>query len=556
VTAIAQDLIKQYDYLWSQQANFRQLWNTTAQYVMPAWDNFVGWIAEGVNRNSRIFDSTAVVANERFAAAMEQMLTPRTQVWHKLLPQDDALEDDPQVQQYLDQVNKILFSARYRPAANYASQVDECYMSLGAFGNCAMFVDERVGHGLRYRSVPLSEICWALDHAGMVDTVFRKFTMTAKQAVNQWGTKVGSKIQAIYDKNPYTDCEFLHCVRPNNDRKPGMPGPDGMAYECWYLSLIDNSVVEKAGYRSFPYAIGRYRMAPREHYGRGPATVALPHIRTLNEMRKTALRAGEKAVDPPILLAEDGVITPFNQRPGAVNYGMLSADGQPLAQPLQTAGSFQIGQELMEAEMGAINDSFLTSLFQILVQNPEMTATEALIRAQEKGAMIAPAMGRQQSEFLGPQILRELDILSAARVLPPPPPSMARSGQGIRIEYTSPLTRAMRAEEGTAIMNTIQSLGIMANLDKSVLQLFDFVAAAREMALINGTPAKLLRSDEEVDQLLQQQQQAEQGQQIVQGAPQVSMAAKNLAQAQQALAASGGGAGPAIPAPGASNAAA
>ncbi len=542
----AATLLKHYEFLWGQQANFRQLWNTTAQFVLPAHDDFIGELTEGINRNSRIFDNTAVTANERFAAAMEQMLTPRTQRWHGLSPVDPDLEDQPDVQKYLDQVVKILFASRYRPQANFASQCDECYLSLGAFGNAALFTDELAGRHLRYRSIPLNEIVWALDHSGMVDTVFRKFKFTAKQAISAWGDKVPDTVRTAYDKNPYTDLEFLHCVRPNEEQTRGGVGYKGMPIESWYISLKDKAIIERGGYRTFPYAIGRYRMAPREHYGRGPAANALPAIRTLNEQKKTALRAGQKAVDPPILLAEEGVLTPFNQRPGAANYGMLTADGVQLAQPMKIDPNFQVAEKLMDMEATAINDAFLTSLFQILVQNPQMTATEALIRAQEKGAMIAPAMGRQQSEFLGPLIVREIDILSKAGILPPPPDALQQSGQGIKIEYTSPLTRAMRAEEGTAIMNTIQAIGVMANLDKSVLNIIDMTDAAREIALINGCPAKLLRSDEQIDELVQQQQQDAQAQQLVNGAPQVSLAAKNLAQAQQAsAAAAGSNAGPA-----------
>src|SRR5258708_33669058 len=127
-------------------------------------------------------------------------------------------------------------------------------------------------------------------------------------------------------------------------------------------------------------------------------------IRTLNEEKKTILRAGQKMVDPPILLYEEGVLEAFNQRSGAANYGMLTADGEELVKPFKIDANIPLGLELMKLEAQAVNDSFLTSLFQILVENPEMTATEALIRSQEKGMLLAPTMGRQQSEFLGPLI--------------------------------------------------------------------------------------------------------------------------------------------------------
>src|SRR6267143_4838379 len=107
----ANSVIRDYEYLWQKQSNFRTLWNTTAQYVMPAWDNFIGEFAEGVNRNTRIFDSTGIIANERFAAAMEAMLTPRSQIWHNFKPDDESLDDNPAVQRYCDELKKIVFAA-------------------------------------------------------------------------------------------------------------------------------------------------------------------------------------------------------------------------------------------------------------------------------------------------------------------------------------------------------------------------------------------------------------------------------------------------------------
>jgi hypothetical protein len=548
----ANSLINQWQQLWQNQANFRNLWNTTAQYVMPAWDNFIGDWAEGVNRNYRIFDSTAVLANERFAAAMEAMLTPRSQIWHKLLPEDESLADDTEVQNWLDDVNKRLFSSRYHPEANFASQTDECYMSLGAFGNNCLFIDEVVGRCLRYRSFPLSEVCWSVNHQGMVDTIYRKFRYTARQAIQHWGKdRVPLSIAKIYASRPFEEMEFLHVIKPNHEWMPDAFGPKAMKYECWYIFLGDKSVLERGGYRSFPCAIGRYRVAPRENYGRGPATTCLPDIRTANEMQKTALRAGQKAVDPPLLLAEESVVSPFSLRPGAINYGMMTSDGKPLAMPFEAKNNFEIGEKQMQDVRGVVRDTFLNSLWMILVEQERsgqpITATEALIRAQEKGELLAPAMGRQQSEFLGPLIHRELDILQNAGQLPPIPVALLKSGRGWRIEYTSPLARALRAEEGTAIMNTIQDAAQMANLDKTVLQLIDFHDSLREMALIRGMPTKLLRSEEQVQELMEHQAQLEQQAQMASQAPQVAMGAKNLAQAAQIAGASPTGASPGAP---------
>lgn len=544
----ANSLIQHYSSLWQQQANFRALWNVAAQFCMPAWDNFIGEFAEGVNRNTRIFDSTAVTANERFAAAMESMLTPRSQIWHEIKSDDEALTDNNTVQRYLDQVNKTLFSARYHPKANFASQTDECYMSLGAFGNNALFIDEVIGHCLRYRSFPLSEIVWALNHQGMVDTVFRKFRYSAKQACDHWGKgNVPPELMRVMQTDPYKEFDFLQCIRPNTDYSPFMYGDKGKEFESWYVYLGNRSVLSRGGYRTFPCAIGRYRVAPREHYGRGPATTCLPDVRTANEMVKTGLRAGQKAVDPPILLAEDSVLNNFNQRSGANNYGMMTAEGRPLAMPFESKANWQLGEKMLGETRAVIKDTFLNTLFQILVENPNMTATEALLRAQEKGELIAPAMGRQQSEFLGPLVHREIDILSEAGQLPPPPQELVRSKRGTRLEYTSPWARALRAQEGTAIMNTTADVATIANIDPTVKYVYDWHDVAREMGKIRGMPAKLARSEEQVQALLEQaaQQQTQQAQAAQ--APAVATGIKSLAQAAQAAGASGMGGSPGAP---------
>ena len=540
-------LLRDHSYLWAQQANWRMLWNVIAQYVMPAWDNFIGTLTEGVVRTTRIFDATAISANERFAAAMEQMLTPRTQMWHDIVPADEELKDDEEVQEYCSLVRKTLFAARYRPRANFSSQCDEIYMQLGAFGNGPMLVDETMGKHLIYRSIPMNEVCWALDAAGMVDVLYRKFPFTAHQILQMGknhGWDVPPQVLKAHEKTPYQDFEVLHCVQPNSERVRGAVGHKGMPYASWYILCEERHMLASGGYRTFPYGVARYRMAPREHYGRSPAAVALPAIRTLNEQKKTALRAGQKAVDPPLLLAEEGALTPFNLRAGALNYGMLSSDGTPLVQPLQVPSNYEIAKELMELEASAINDAFLVSLFQILVQNPDMTATEALIRAQEKGMLIAPAMGRQQSEFLGPIIAREIDLLSHAGVLPLPPRQLLESEQGLKIEYTSPLSKLMRAEEAQTILTTVNGLSQMAAVKPEVLDVIDWRETPREFAEASGFPGKLLLPPDQVEAIQAQREQQLQAAQIAQAAPGVSQAAKNLADAHQTMAGGGQGAAP------------
>ena len=87
--------------------------------------------------------------------------------------------------------------------------------------------------------------------------------------------------------------------------------------------------------------------------------------------------------------------------PGRINGGGVTQDGRLLIHALPT-GDVNLGADMMQMEEKAINDAFFVSLFQILVETPEMTATEVIERVKEKGLLLAPRLpgadlSRQQS---------------------------------------------------------------------------------------------------------------------------------------------------------------
>lgn len=519
--------------MWADRSIFEQHWREIAERILPRGDHFRVNRQPGDKHTEKVFDATGNLALDRFAAAMESMLTPRTQRWHKLSIQDEKLNNDPAVRAYLDEVTQRLFNARYAPNANFASQANEVYISLGAFGTGGMFIDESVGRGLRYRSIHLSELFVQENHQGVIDTVHRKFNFTARQAVQAFGIdRVSERIKTAYEKQPEQTFEFLHCVKPNEEIKPSRRDYRGMEFASYYISVADRDIVQEGGYRAMPYAVGRYVTGPKEIYGRSPAMTVLPDIKMVNEMSKTVIRAAHKIIDPPLLLQEDGALQAFDLRPGALNYGGVNDQGQQVVHALQTGARVDIGLDMMEQRRKVINDAFLVTLFQILVDAPQMTATEAMLRAQEKGALLAPTMGRQQSEFLGPLIAREIEILSKAGQLPPMPDALLEAGGEVEIEYVSPLNRAQRAEEGVAIMRTLEAITPLAQFDPNVLSVFDPMAIARELADINGVPQKVLRTEEQIEAMEAQKAQAAQAAALMQAAPIASGVVKDLAQAQ------------------------
>ena len=264
----------------------------------------------------------------------------------------------------------------------------------------------------------------------------------------------------------------------------------------------------------------------------------LPDIKMINEMSKTVIRAGQKVVDPPLLVADEGVLFPINSNPGAATFARMDGRNQPPIQPLQTGARVDIGLDMMEQRRKVINDGFLVTLFQILVETPTMTATEVLQRAQEKGALLAPTIGRQQTEMLGPLIEREFDILDRQGLLPPLPGILQEAGGEYEVEYVSPLSRAMKAEEGVAILRTLEMVQPIAAVDPSVMDNFDTDEITRTLADTNGAPQRILRNQDQISEMRQSRQQQEQMQSMIASAPAAAQAAQ-AAQTVSEIAAEG-----------------
>ena len=529
----AQDIIRRHEQMAGERAQFEKSWQEIARRVLPRAAEFTGQRTVGDERNEYVFDSTAPLALERFAAAMDSMNTPRAQLWHKLKPRHDDIADDIVVKRWLERVNRQLWNLRYAPDANFASQVAECYMQLGAFGTTCLQVEDELGKGVRYRAIPLTEIYIDEDVQGRIDTVHRKFRMTARQAFQKWGDACPDSIREAAQKMPLRQFEFIHCVRPNAQHEPNRRDFRGMPIMSLYLHMETGSILGEGGFRRMPYLVTRYLTAPREKYGRSPAMTVLPDIRMANEMAKTIIRAAHKRVDPPLLLNDDGALQSFQTRPGGLNYGMLDEQGRPRVMPLETGGDPGLGHELLQQVRTVINDAFLVTLFQVLVEGPQMTATEVLQRAQEKGALLGPIVGRLQTEMLGPMIERELDILNAAGMLDDMPDQLHATGGDIEIEYDSPITRAMKAEENIGLLRSLESLGPILQYKPDAARRINFDEATLGMAMNNAVPSKWLYSDDEMKEMDAQAAAEKQMQLALQAAPVAADAARAAAEVQK-----------------------
>ena len=537
------DITRRLNSLASLRSEWESIWQLCSDFVLPR-------SGEYRRRAERLFDDTAPLALGRFAAALESVLTPRTRKWHTLVTGDPVLDQDPEVSRWLEWLRDVAFRARYAPEANFSNQITEAYYALGVHGTTCVFVDDELGQGLRYKTIPVHQIYLGEDFTGRIDTVFRSYKLTARQAVQEFGDELPENIKrdAENPSRQETEHEFIHGVFPRKEADPNRQDALNMPFASVHLAGSPRKVVRESGYRSMPYVVSRFVLAPGEVYGRSPAMSVLGSILQVNAIQKTIIRAAEKMVDPPVLTVDDDVLSGFSLRPAAIITGGLDSSGNQLIRPLILDGKLPVGLEMIEARRRVINEAYYLNLFQILVEKPgEQTATEVVQRAQEKAQLLAPAMGRQQSELLRGIIVRELDILVQGGILNvrPMPETLQAAGAGIMPKYETEMTQALDSSDGVAVMRFLQSLGAIAQMGPTaagVLDLVNYDQAAQVLRHAFGAPAETILPPEAVAQLRKEKMEAQQAAEAMQMAKQAGAVGADfagafgqLAQSQAAL---------------------
>lgn len=516
-----------------KRGNWETLWQEIAERVWPAMADFNTQQANGAKRTERMFDATAALAAQKAVAATAAFVWPSNQRYQKLTTDNPALNKSQRVKVYFDEVTDVLFRARYNPRASFESQMGEAGMQQFVFGTGLLYVGDDIRRqAITYKSVHLGQITMCEGMDGKVDTVYRCWPWTLRQIEQRWPGKLPEKLRLRLTTHHDEEVQVCHAVYPRTDYSPDRIGFPGMPWVSVFWIPSEKHQLEEGGLRTWPYAVLRYMSSPGEVYGRSPAWLVLSNIKVLNEQKRTILKAAHKVADPPLLASDDG--PPINQTPGAMNYGGLDSQGNQLVKPLITNADVRIGLDMMDKEREIIGSAFMLDVFRVLIENPNMTATQTLELLNERAIHMAQHAGRIESEGLGPMTERELDILNVAGQLPEMPEELIEAQGEYKIEYTSPMRRAMRSSDAIAIARTMEQVAPMAQIDPTVLDVFDVHASAREIAEINGVPAKVIRDEDALAALKEQRAGEAEAAQLLEAAPVISQTAANVAKAQAA----------------------
>jgi hypothetical protein len=532
--------------LEARRAIYEPLWREIDRWIDPFGAG--GFDKGGVVQLSReiedLHDVTAIDGLDRYTAAIYGITVPRGKRWHGLAFADQELMKLPSVRRWCEHATDRLFMARYAPDTGFETQAFEDIRQEGKYGTSPMWIGEKVGQGLFYKTLHMGEVYIQENYFGRVDTVHRRYCCTLRDAVLEHGLdNLSDKSRRDHEdvKKRDQEIEILHVVRPNHEYQPGYLGARGKKVESIYLELGEKHCISRRGFHSNPIPVSRHITGPRDEYGRSPAMKVLATVKGANTMARTILDAGNRAVDPPLLHPEDSDITKIINRPGGATAGGVSEDGRQLIIPLQTGGELPIGLELLEAERGVIKRSFLEEYFRLLSDpSDRMTATQVLEQVQKEGVLIAPFASRRETEKVAPIVERELDIMLRAGAIDPLPPEVLEAGAKPTAFMTNPLARMAKADEITGFTRLVE-IGMQAAGagNNRAIRRLNFDAAMPVAADVLGVPPSLIYSDEEMEAQDAAEAEAKMVEMAGQVAPQIAGAALDTAKANQISAETG-----------------
>jgi hypothetical protein len=519
---LASELKSNLSRLMEKRSTWESHWQEIADLMLPRKAEITKERSRGDKRSTQIFDATAIHSLELLAASLHGMLTSSANRWFSLRFKEAALNENDEAREWLeDSIDKMYLGfAR----SNFQQEIFENYHDLIAFGTSCLMVEEDEEDIIRFSARHIKEIYVEENKKGLIDNVYRKFKLTADQAMQKFGAEnLSREVNTTHKTNPYDEVEICHVVRPRFNYDSSKKDKKNMKFQSVYFEHGTDHIISIGGFNENPYVVSRYLKSSTEIYGRSPAMSALSDCKVLNKMVEHGLKAAAKMIDPPLLVPDDSMLAPVRMTPGSLNYYRSGSRDriEPLNIGQNTASTLNAENQRREA----IAKMFHVDQLQVQ-SNRTMTATEVLQRNEEKMRILGPVMGRIQSELLEPMINRVFLIMLRNRLFAEAPAILAN--QEIDIEYVSPMAIAQKGQELQNVMRGLELFGSLAQ-SMPVMDYIDENGLVKQLIQTLGLPARMIKSDKQVEAIRMERQEAQQMQMQMQQQMAESQMAKNAA---------------------------
>ena len=501
------ELIARLERMKNLRSTLENHWEDLRQHYHPQGTPITGSQTPGQKSHANVLDPTGIITLRNLVAAFVGLTTNSATRWFSQTTADREPTDEEAL--WLEFVRDQMLSVFASPRSGFTLNRLKKMREKCLYGTGCMFIADRPGEIPLFSTRPMKEMYIDENFEGKIDTNFRFFKMSARQAVQQWGNDAGEKVVkcALDPKKSDEEFEFLHATYPRKDRDQYKKnGANKPVASCW-VNVSEKKLIREDGYDESPYITSRWDNEAGEKYGRSPAMETLPAVKMLQRVAKATIQGAEKTVNPPLLIADDGVLSPVLLTSGGLNTvraDLMSGQGQGPIRPLISGARPDIGKEFAAGIQQQVREGMLEQLF-VYARDPRMTATQVVeIRGQVQ-SQVEPLLGYEQTEDLGPTIDRTFGIMFRSGMLfdfdrwPEAGWPVSLSGRELKVEYQSPIFKARNIDEVRAMVQSIESWAFILKEDQSLLDNVDLDDGFRRTWTILGAPRTSLRPIDQRD---------------------------------------------------------
>jgi hypothetical protein len=499
-------LTEHFETLKRKRQPWEGVWADIDRFVCPQ---------NALKATKMIFDSTAIWCREQLASGLQMLLVNRSYPWFNLAvtrkdsartgnaiatstigTRQNSSIDDSDLKLWRDETEAEINTVFSDPVSNFYNQVHEFFLNLTGRGTGVFYIEEasELPNLMFFRSLDLNECFVEQNQFGRVESLHRFFSLSARNAADKWPDDAVFQKMTLENKQDET-VEILHIVH-KADTKKGFP------YESAYIDFGNSRLIAEGGYDYFPYLVTRWMVQGSDGYGSAPGGHVMPDIKLLNTLRQDHIKIMQKALNPPLLVPENGYHLPLSITPGSINfYRNGIADPIRNVSPMENV---EISFEEMAQCRDAIMKAFYMDIFRMGKESKEMTAAEVQMRSEEQMRLMGAIVGRIETEFLNPLILAVYHILGKYGRI-----QGIKGQQGklpdIDIQYLSPLSRAQKSaayNSTEAVLGFLQRSGI-PNIYPEIYDNLNWDRVLRLFVDLKGVPEGIMNTEEEKIQVQQ-----------------------------------------------------
>lgn len=443
--------------------------------------------------SDEIYDSTAADTAVEFASDLFSFMTPENQKWVAYevgsgVPEELKEDVAEAIGAWESQIDRAI------RASNYYDRGLEVFQDF-APGTAAMWVDRpSPSMPIRIEPVPVAEIRLTAGANGLEDR-FRTKRVWARDLPllfpsGQFPQKIREKIR----KPGATVTVIWGFWRDYDD--PANP--------IWMHSAkVDGEMVvedERLGPEgTCPLIIGRFNPVPGLPFGRGPAWVMLPEIRTLDAVRRMVLEKMDQSIDPALVYVRDGLLDLSEGIEAGMAYPAQSANARDLVSTVGTEGNLDYGLFSIEELRQIIRRGFFRK-----PEQPGKTPPSASQFIGEEQAEIRRMMRPASAVFreMVMDFIKRVEWLEfEAGFLPQ---QLVVKGNIVTVRPINPLMRAQSREKVIAAQSIMETGANI--LGEQFALVMDGPMTMRNIKEELGDEIVQFRTQEQVMQLIQRAQ--------------------------------------------------